>query len=41
MKYLVLTFLCAASLGLSACGTIHGMGQDMEAAGRGIQRTVN
>lgn len=41
MKKTIFVLLCGATLGLSACGTINGMGRDMEAAGGAIQRTVN
>jgi predicted small secreted protein len=40
MKYIILAAFCLAPLALSACGTLNGMGQDLESAGRGIQRTV-
>jgi predicted small secreted protein len=34
---IALSFLVAATLSLSACNTVDGLGRDMESAGRSIQ----
>lgn len=38
MRIVKILVLLMAFIGLSACNTIHGMGQDIEAAGEAVQR---
>lgn len=40
MKYLTLFWLLFAGLSLSACNTTRGLGEDVEAAGDGIQNAA-
>lgn len=40
MRKTVLLALAAVALTLSACNTVRGVGQDLEAAGQGVQCTV-
>lgn len=40
MKYWVYLFLCGVMLGISACNTIQGVGEDMEAVGNYLGRTA-
>ena len=41
MKVTKLCLCMAVVLSLSACGTLNGAGQDLEAAGRAVQDVVN
>ena len=40
MKKIAVLSLIAAALAVSACNTVRGVGQDLEAAGEGVQCTV-
>jgi predicted small secreted protein len=39
--WLALAFLFGAAPLLSACNTVHGVGQDLTAAGKGIENTAD
>jgi len=41
MKIIKVCLCMAVVVSLSACGTIHGAGEDLEAAGRAVQDVVN
>jgi predicted small secreted protein len=41
MKKAIPAALLIALLGLAACNTVHGMGQDLSATGRAIQSSTN
>jgi predicted small secreted protein len=41
MKKVIPAVLLLALLGLAACNTVHGMGQDLTATGRAIQNSSN
>lgn len=40
MKTMIFALVCAAILGLSACGTVEGVGRDMKSAGEAISSTA-
>ena len=40
MRKIAVLALAAVALTLSACNTVRGVGQDLEAAGEGVQCTV-
>ena len=40
VRALALLLVVSFTIGLSACNTIHGAGQDIEAGGRAIQRST-
>lgn len=40
-KILLLTLTAAFTIAIAGCNTIHGVGEDMEAAGEGIQDAAN
>lgn len=41
MRLFITLLACAASLTVAACNTVQGMGQDLEAAGEGVQGAAN
>lgn len=41
MKTITLIFAALATLLLASCNTMEGMGQDMQQAGQGIERSAN
>ncbi len=40
-KFSLLSLSLLSLFALSACGTLNGVGRDLEAAGRGVQSAVN
>lgn len=41
MRAFLISLVCAAGLAATACNTVEGVGEDLGAAGRGVERTAN